>query len=109
MGRRKLIVPEYTGLGQRLLPPAVAAGDRVVPETEAQAWALFALDLLALGRSPSPLSGVADLAAFAMEAPADAFKVPETVAWFGRALTDGSLARALLEKLSHLGEDPPRP
>jgi hypothetical protein len=106
VGRRKRIIPELGGLGMRLLPSAVAAGGVATPEAEAQAWALFALDLLARKRLPASLSGTADLAAFAAEAPEGHFHVPDAAARLGRALTDWTVARALLEQLSRLGEDP---
>lgn len=49
-------VPRYEGLACRVLPPAVARGETALPGTEAQAFALFALDTLV--RQPLPLSGI---------------------------------------------------
>jgi hypothetical protein len=51
-----LYLPRYAGLGGHVLPPGVAEGEVALPETEAQAFALFALDVLA--SRPLPLSSV---------------------------------------------------
>ncbi len=50
------LFPLYEGLGCRVLPPAAALGEAALPATEAQAFALFALDVLA--RQPLPFAGI---------------------------------------------------
>jgi hypothetical protein len=61
------LFPRYEGLGCRVLPPAAALGETALPATEAQAFALFALDTLA--RQPLSLPGIVPAAALAEAVP----------------------------------------
>jgi hypothetical protein len=100
-------VPAFPGLGVSLLPSAALDGDLAMPGTEAQAWALFALDLLARTRLPSGTRSVEEVAGLARESPGDYFAVPEAAVRFGAALVDGARALSLLESLSRVGEERP--
>lgn len=98
-------IPELPGLGLPLLHPMVMEGGLAMPETEAQAWALFALDLLARKRLPSGTRSLEEVARIATESPGDYFTVPQAAARFGAALVDGARARALAESLARVGEE----
>jgi hypothetical protein len=100
-------VPLFPGLGVHLLHPDVLQGAVATPETEAQSCALFALDLLARKRLPAGTRSFEEVAALAIESPADYFAPLEAAARFGAALLDGTRARSLIESLARVGEDAP--
>lgn len=90
-------VPLYAGLGGRVLPPAVAEGAVALPETEAQAFALFALDVLAA--RPLPLSGVTPAVELAAMVPdfQDHFAHPELLSALASALKSSDAAGRVLQ------------
>lgn len=100
-------VPEFPGLGVRLVHPAVLEGGPATPEAEAQACALFVLDLLARTRLPRGTRSMEEVATIAMERPDDYFSVPQAAVRFGAALADGARARTLVESLAKVSEGPP--
>ncbi|HEX8394037.1 MAG TPA: hypothetical protein VF665_16970 [Longimicrobium sp.] len=90
-------VPLYAGLGVRVLPPGVAAGQAASPETEARAFALFALD--ALAHAPLPLSNpfaAEDLSA-AVPGYAQHFTQPDLAASLGAALSSPDAPGLVIE------------
>ncbi|HEX5871243.1 MAG TPA: hypothetical protein VFY65_12540 [Longimicrobium sp.] len=84
------LFPFYPGIGAQVLPPAAASGDVALPASEAQAFALFALD--ALARKPLPLSGVVPCETLAEIVPelAANFVYPETATRLSAALGPGA-------------------
>ncbi|HEX8317349.1 hypothetical protein [Longimicrobium sp.] len=81
-----LYLPRYAGLGGHVLPPGVAQGEVALPECEAQAFALFALDVLASRPLPlSPITPALELAAM----------LPD----FGNHFVQPALVRPLAEAL----------
>jgi hypothetical protein len=83
-------VPLYARLGCRVLPPAVAAGEVALPETEVRAFALFALDELAT--KPLPLSGLVSSEVLTVAVPdcADRFIYPQTAVRLAQSLAPGA-------------------
>jgi len=84
--RDEALFPLYAGLGCRVLPAAIVQGGVALPATEAQAFALFALDTLA--QQPLPTSGI-------VHAEALAEMVPEMTGLFAHPELAVSLARVL--------------
>jgi hypothetical protein len=97
------LVPGYGGLGGLVLPHALAAGDVAMPETEAQAWALFGLDLLARKRLPPTVRTPAAIASLAAESAGDYFDSPKYAAALAAALCNGEWALTLLEQRARAG------
>jgi hypothetical protein len=91
------LVPRYEALGCRVLPPAAARGEVALPATEAQAFALFALN--ALARQPLPLPGVVPAEALAEMVPdfTSHFIHPETAVRLSRALRPGADSSHVVE------------
>jgi hypothetical protein len=100
--------PEFGGLGARLLPSAVVTGAAATAETEAQAWALFALDLLATKRLPPSSWSAEEVASVATVSAGQFFHIPNAAERFGAALRDGARALTLLESVARAGEPRPR-
>lgn len=98
------LFPHYGGLGCRVLPAAVVAGEVALPATEAQAFALFALDTLA--RKPLPLSGIVHGEALAEMVPEFGafFTYPELAARLARVLRPGAETSHMVEWIQALAE-----
>jgi hypothetical protein len=102
--RDEALVPLYAGLGCRVLPPAAARGDVALPGTEAQAFALFALD--AFAQSPLPLSGIVDaevLAAIVPDHPA-CFAYPDLAGRLARVLRPEAETAHMIQWIQALAE-----
>jgi hypothetical protein len=95
--RDEALHPLYRGLGCRVLPSAVTHGAAALPETEAQGFALFALD--ALARQPMPLSGIVHAEALGEMVPdfATHFEHPETAIRLAKALRANAPASHVIE------------
>jgi hypothetical protein len=96
------LVPRYEGLGCRVLPPAAARGETALPATEAQAFALLALD--ALAREPLPLSGIVSAEVLAATVPncATHFIHPEAAVRLARSLHPGANSSHVIEWIQTL-------
>ena len=95
--REEALFPFYAGLGCRVLPPAAARGDVALPASEAQAFALFVLDTLAV--RPLPLTGITATEALAEMVPdlGAHFSLPQLAAGLARALRPGAPTDGVIE------------
>jgi len=99
------VAPEFPGLGVRVLPHALASGFPATPGTEAQAFVLFALDLLAKQKLRSRVRTLDGVARVAAENADDYFGDPDGAMHFVRALTDPRRSLAIVQSLARAGED----
>jgi hypothetical protein len=99
-----LYLPRYAGLGGNVLPPGVAEGGVALPETEAQAFALFALDVLA--SRPLPLSSVTPAVELAAMLPdfGNHFIQPALVRPLAEALASRDAAQRIIEWIAVLAQ-----
>jgi hypothetical protein len=98
------LVPFYASLGCRVLPPAAAAGEVALPATEVQAFALFALDVLA--QKPLPLSGIVPCEALAEMVPdfAASFVYPQTATRLSVVLRSGAKTDGVANFIQRMAE-----
>ncbi len=99
------VAPEFPELGVRLLPHALASGFPATPGTEAQAFVLFALDLLAKRRLRSRVRTLDGVARVAAEDPGEHFGEPEGAMHFVGALTDPRRSLTIVQSLARVGEE----
>jgi hypothetical protein len=95
--------PGFAGLGVNVLLPALASGYPGTPGNEAQAFILFALDLLARRPLSSPVRTLDDLASAAAADPDETFQESTGAIHFIQALTDPARALTLVESLARAG------
>jgi hypothetical protein len=99
-----LYLPRYTSLGGHVLPPAVAEGEVALPETEAQAFALLALDVLASRPLPlSPVTPAVELAAMLPDFE-NHFVQPALVRPLADALISHDAAKRIVEWIAVLAQ-----
>jgi hypothetical protein len=98
------LFPRYEGLGCRVLPPAAALGEAALPATEAQAFALFALDVLA--RQPLPFPGIVapDRLAEAVPDFAAHFIHPESAVRLAATLRPGAETAHIIQWIRQLAD-----
>lgn len=98
------LFPRYQGLGCGVLPPAAALGETALPATEAQAFALFALDVLA--RQPLPLPGIVAPDRLAQAVPdfATHFIHPESAVRLAATLHPGAETSHVIQWIRQLAE-----
>jgi len=98
------LFPRYEGLGCRVLPPAAALGEAALPATEAQAFALFALD--ALARQPLPLPGIVAPERLAEAVPGFAahFIHPDAALRLAAALRPGAETAHIIQWIRQLAD-----
>jgi hypothetical protein len=102
--RDEALFPAYEGLGCRVLPAAVVHGGVALPATEAQAFALFALDTLA--RKPLPTSGIVDAEAVAEMVPqmTELFAHPELAVRLAQVLLPEAETSHVIDWIQTLAE-----
>jgi hypothetical protein len=97
-------LPRYARLGGHVIPPGVAEGEVSLPATEAQAFALFALDVLAIRPLPlSPVTPAVELAAMLPDFE-NHFIQPALVRPLGEALASREAAARIVEWIAVLAQ-----
>lgn len=99
-----LHLPRYAGLGGHVLPTGVAEGEVALPECEAQAFALFALDVLASRALPlAPVTPAVELAAMLPDF-VNHFTQPALVRPLAEALASRDAAGRIIEWIAVLAK-----